>query len=963
MNYFRRISSLIIILLLFMNIVAIFVIADTTRPPKSMVFLDQVSNDQNSKLSYNAPPNRIGIEKISGNTTLKTDKDSYAPGEWVEITAESITAEMNGSLEWQLESPISEVTFDFESNFQDIFEDRTFDDINIPDWTNEGFHTIEATSGYLNLTEVSDPDTTGVEAYYNSSSLESGFYSISFDYFSQGENLLLNPGFEEAIVSEWDFDPSFVERILDPNNASEGNYYASVNGTEGYLLNQTVLVTEGIHDIILVVKATGVSGDNSWDVRLESYNSTSTSYTGYKTSSSSIDAIPDDKGYVTQILKWQTPENTTKLKVVFRGRDSGVDDYYTGWIDDFYLYEIPPALKFGYWYENPDTKDSEWRYESLTTGTHEWENATFKKSLGQNNSKTFRFILPDDNSLANNATSYWFIDNFRVDLRTVPKEEMGPIVNHKDTFQGRINSTWLHRGFREELYSEYTVKVESPENATTPSDCLATIQVQLPEHQVYFGSWIFVFKIHQIKEGSGDPLEIKTINMSFTVEEPMDYVVQDIYMLRGSTNRTQGESQYIFTEYFEKESDIEAFSPGDNVTILGYLEANSTPDEWYSLNYLKINPVDPDNPTSVEFQWEGFPWTDKTYGYVEYDPKGETILDGNFTSPFDNAKTMALNFQIPNRGIYGNFSANLTITIEGTNEKSDGEGGDPLTVKIPLNLPPVKYKVNIIEENLPATNYYITDYLEGNITLEFHNYNETLESDYPNRNISINLTIPMKDLELTIFLDDQGQTPSEIDISQRFHYHYIGNSVLWSDEVDPSLKHGNYLFRIRWNAPYDLGVLDQDILLSHSIQVRGSPIVVPAEESTGLNQGDQKTINFTVHIDNATGKLIKGLDLIGVVDNNLSYGKLVIYEEEGVYKINLDIERDAEAREYIISIIIPGRSEAIGDVKYTVIEVPITTETPLTPIDIIINYGGFVFFILVSVGAIGALYWANKSLK
>jgi len=163
MNCFRRISTLSIILLLFINIVAIVVIADITSPPKSLVQFNQIGIDRNFKTSSNAPFNQIGTEITSGNTTLRTDKDSYVPGEWVEITAESITAEMNGSLEWQLESPISEVAFDFESDFQDIFEDRTFDHPNIPDWTNESFHVIEATSGFLNLTEVPDPDINEVE--------------------------------------------------------------------------------------------------------------------------------------------------------------------------------------------------------------------------------------------------------------------------------------------------------------------------------------------------------------------------------------------------------------------------------------------------------------------------------------------------------------------------------------------------------------------------------------------------------------------------------------------------------------------------------------------------------------------------------------------------------------------------------------------------------------------------------
>jgi hypothetical protein len=118
-----------------------------------------------------------------------------------------------------------------------------------------------------------------------------------------------------------------------------------------------------------------------------------------------------------------------------------------------------------------------------------------------------------------------------------------------------------------------------------------------------------------------------------------------------------------------------------------------------------------------------------------------------------------------------------------------------------------------------------------------------------------------------------------------------------------------------------------------------------------------------VRIDNATGKFIKGLDLVGLVEQNESYGKLVIYEEEGVYKIDLDIEREAEVKEYTIDIFIVGRSEAIGNIKYTVIEVPMETEEPLSPIDAAIGFGGFVFFVLVSLGIIGALFWANKALK
>ncbi|MFW9903974.1 MAG: hypothetical protein ACFFFH_06540 [Candidatus Thorarchaeota archaeon] len=971
MNYFKRILSLSIILLIVMNIAAIFAITDISV---SSGFIDQSLQkgvDQNNKISNDAPYARTGSQITSGKTTLKTDKDSYAPGEWVEISAESTTSEMNGSLEWSLESPISEVAFDFSSEFQDIFEDRFFNDPTIPDWINDGFSSVTATSGYLNLTEVADIDKNDVEVYYNTSKLAPGKYEISFDFFSKGQNLLLNPGFEGGNTTGWDFNSLFAKAVEDSHNASEGNYYVEINGTEGYLLNQTVEVTKGLHEVTLVMKATGNTNENFWSVRLEAYNESGhlIDFKENYPSTDSRDGTPDEKGYLTQILNWETPENTTQIRLAFRGHNAtDVDALYSGWFDECYLGEVPPSLKFSYWGANSLEGDYRWRNQTLTTDqtTLEWGNYSFQTYLGENISKTFRFILPDENSFSNNATSYWFIDNMRVDLVTVPETEMGPIIKStfKETFSGKINSSWIHHGFHENLTSTYDIEVEPFENATTPSDCFATIQIQLPEHQVYFGSWIFVFKIHQIDDVK-QFLVTKTINMSFTVKESMNYVIQDIYMLRGFTNETQGsdnDTQYVFTEYFEKESNIQAFSPGDNVTLLGFIEANSTRGEWYSLDYLEIGSA------VVEYRWnsswysrENITWSE--IGFIPYNKEGETILDGNFSSPFNNVTTMALNFKLPNRGIYGNLSANLEILITGTNIKTGGVGAEALHVEIPINLPSVKFKVNIIEEHLPATNYYITDYLDGNITLEFHNYNDTLESNFPNRNISVNLTIPMNDLELTIFLDNMDQSPSETDISQQFHYHFIRKSVLWLDSINPSLEKGEYLFLIRWNAPYKLGIHDQDILISQSIQVKGSPIVVSVEESPGLKQGAQETLNFTVHIDNATGKSIKGLDLIGLLDNNESYGKIVIYEEEGVYKIDMDIDRDAEAKEYIIDILIVGRSEAIGNIKYTVIEVPIDTEEPLSPVDVAIGFGGFIFFILVSLGIVGALFWANKSLK
>lgn len=943
-------------MLLVMNIYAVFIITNISLSNEISDQLPLNRDKMSSMASYHTPQPKIDSEVISGKTTLSTDKESYAPGEWATITAESTTDEMNGSLEWQLESPIGEVAFDFYSIFQDIFEDRFFNDPAIPDWTNEGFYSIEATSGYLNLTEVADTDKNDTEVFYNTTELNPDRYVISFDYFSQGQNLLLNPSFEGGITPDWFFNSSYVQSVDDPKNASEGSYYLDVNGTEGYLLEQNVSIIGGNikRKFIVSVKATGTTNDNHWRLELQAYNSTGYQLGSDKISDYSLDASSDEKGYVTTAMIWEIPENTTKLRFRFRGRDSGVDDLYTGWVDDCYLYEVPPILKFSYY-----GADNTWKERSLDAETYEWQNASYEVEMGKNLSKTFRFKLPDDNTFKNNATSFWLIDNFAVNLVADPKHD--PITNSEAKFGGKINSTWFHRGVREELTSSYNVEVEDPENATSPSECKATIKVLLPIHQVYFGSWIFVFKIHQV-DVEAEYLDTKAINISFIIEEPMNYVVQDIYLLRGYTNKTIGNDS-VFTEYFEQETNIQAISPGDNVTLLGFLEANSTKGEWYSLNYLQIG------SSNVEYNWysnwqsrENITWG--SFGFIPFDKNGKTILDGNFSSPYDNHSTMALNFKIPNRGIYGNLSANLTITLIGDNIKPDGVGGEPLSLTIQLNLPPVKFKIDIVEENLPATSYYLTDYLGGNITLKFLNYNDTLETVFSNRTISSNISIPVKDLELTIFLDNWDKTPDKKEISQRFHYHFIGKTVIWLDPVNPSLLAGTYAFRIRWNTPYKFGVQDQEELdISHLIEIKGSLVVILSKEFPEIQQGGQKTINFSVRLDNETGKRIGGLDLLGIVLNNQTNGNLVIYEEEGVYKIDLDVALEVQPNNYTIEIFVVGRVDAIGELTYRVTERPEAPREEETPLDVVISVGGFLIFILVSIGVIGAMYWANKSWK
>ena len=895
---------------------------------------------------------KVSSQVTSGLTTLTTDADTYAPGDWVTITADSNTDDMNGSLEWQVESPIGEVTFDFNSLYQDVFTDPSFDDIGNIDWQNAGFNPLTFTNGYMNLTEEGDLDLNEIEVFHNDSALiTSSEYIVTFDYFSQGANLLTNPSFETGNTTGWVCSTDNVSVDDSAQNASDGDYYASINASKGYIINQTVSeLTEG-RSISFSARATGNTRENHWALLLEAYNSTGGKI-GTKISTSSLNQETDEKGYITVILQWEDlPVNTTEVKAIFEGRDiDNTYGNYTGWLDELFLAENPSQLLFS------NVMDSEWDNHTLTMGTQEWENATFQFETGDNlpsATKTLRFILEDSNSFADNKTSIWLIDNFAVNLVTKHQDATGTISKEQGylgvPISGEINSTWFHRGFRENFSSTFTIETEKPENTSVPADNFATIKVQLPSHQVYFGSWTFMLKIHQIDDSEPPTIiQERTINISFVVEEPMNYVIQDYYLLRGSTNVTVG-NDTIFTEYFEQETDLEMISPGDNITVIGYLEANSTPMEWYDLNYLNIGSA------FTAYQWqsswkseEAISWS--TFGFIPFYEDGESIIEGNFSTPYNTGKTIALNFQVPTRGIFGDISANMTLSIMGTNF-----GAQPLTIEIPILLPEVKFTVNVSEKNLPGNTFWLTDYLSGNITLEFVNINDTLETNFIGRNISSLIDIPISDIDLLIYLGDSGA------IVQDFHYHIIGNTILWLDFIDPHIDPDTFTFNIRWVTAYSQNETSfaELAITPLDVTIQGTLEVVPPTSEISIYQGEVITINFSIQLEE-TEKQIGGLDLIASLTDNESEGNLIVYEQQGIYLVDLDIPLTTDAKEYTIEVRVEGQDDVIGTIIFKVLDkVPeVTGGNPF--IDLVVSMGGFTIFILLGAAVIGIMFKFNK---
>lgn len=910
---------------------------------------------------------QTGIVVSDGVTNLTTDKETYSPGDWVEIEADSRTNDMNGSLEWYLESPVGEVAFGFNSSYQDIFKDPSFDNNSVTDWIGVNWTgEINETSGFLNLTKVSDVDLDQDEVYfYNPNNPIYRFfnprYLISFDYFSQGSNLVNNSGFEDGL-NFWQGDLGNVSTPNEPENASEGSSYAKINATAGdYILYQNITAWNPGTLITFSAKATGTTDANYWGLKIEAFNSTG-HLIGSTQSVDSRNQPVDDKGYVfLKILRWPPPENTTKLRASFSGFDAGgeADGFYTGRLDEVVLAEAPPSLIFSYW--GNVGNGNEWVNTTLTSGIHEWDSVLYDVELGTSAppiGKTFRFILEDGSDLTNITTAYWGIDNIAVNFATKPAQATS--ISQQRTL-GQVNSTWFHRGYRENLTSQFNIKAETPDE-TGYADSHATISLQLPSHQLYFGSWIFVFKIHQEDDQAIPITPVRLINLSFMVEDAMNFVIQDTFLLRGSTNQTINNAS-VFTEYFEQETSVSVISPGDNVTLLGFLEANSTPSEWYDLDFLKIGSLETEylwqNPIQGE---ENITWT--IFGFIANDEEAQTLLDGNFSSPLANKTTLGLNFQVPKRGIFGNISGVLSFLLIANNSRPGGVGGTALTVDVSVTLPLVKFDVNVTAEILPINpEYVLTDYIDGNISLEFLNVRDNLEDDFPNRNITSKIGIPIEDLRISIFLDDLNNTPAIIEPTQRFHFNTIGQKILWLDQIDPHLTLGFYSLKIRWETPFILNITDQAFLPISEVvfELKGSLTVQWSVPDFQIEQGEQTTVNFSVLLED-NDRLLGGLRLVGLIESSSSLGNLVVYEESGVYKIDIDTDMEMALGNYSLMIGIGNRTLQ-PPISFEVVAPHISQPDGDSLGDLVIGIAGFGFFILVSIIFVGFMLRLNRSIQ
>jgi len=162
----------------------------------------------------------------------------------------------------------------------------------------------------------------------------------------------------------------------------------------------------------------------------------------------------------------------------------------------------------------------------------------------------------------------------------------------------------------------------------------------------------------------------------------------------------------------------------------------------------------------------------------------------------------------------------------------------------------------------------------------------------------------------------------------------------------------NY-FQGRQKLPYEGKINLGDTVAGGTLKVV-APTGIPK-----IKQGGQDTLNFSILLEE-TEVRIGGLNLYATFAENVTIGNLVVYEQLGVYFLDLNIRSDMAVGTYEIEIYVKGQVEFIGIVTFQVEELIVEDPDKVNPLDLAIEFGGFALFIALAFAIIGLMFRINS---
>ncbi|MFX0094013.1 MAG: hypothetical protein ACFFBD_19905, partial [Candidatus Hodarchaeota archaeon] len=467
-------------------------------------------------------------------------------------------------------------------------------------------------------------------------------------------------------------------------------------------------------------------------------------------------------------------------------------------------------------------------------------------------------------------------------------------------------------------------------------------------------------------------------NATILISDLTTFVVDTAFVQRGWRN--DSESNFTKVYRYIEEPDTLAFSPGDNITLIGRINCSTAPDKFYRTSYMNLTSgrIDRSHWTSQTWNETTFPNIEPIswdYGFLrDYNGSESDPAHGNFVlsgvPPEELQYYYALNFEIPERGIYG--KVNFTITTIFFRNHSSMYNPWSYNVrqheeKIQFPGIEVKYKLNVTENTFDANQYRLTDYGYGNFSIKPLNYNlDKIDESDPIWNLNATINIPLTDIHFTMYMNNSLDEPR----FYLFNVHHSENFTFeWISQMNPNLRNGTYSISLEWLDPLKglndtfASILDWTSTNTTLYTFTGGPKFY-VEIIGSLAFRDTSVINGTlasVTQDNTTDLTCKiwikessvfarGLDLYAVLNNNAENGKLAVVERDGVYHIYFSAALNETTGDHTMHFYKRLTDEYLGYLTFTVNE-KVETVIPPPPTE-----GIGVLIGIIGAGAIIAIY-------
>ncbi len=304
------------------------------------------------------------------------------------------------------------------------------------------------------------------------------------------------------------------------------------------------------------------------------------------------------------------------------------------------------------------------------------------------------------------------------------------------------------------------------------------------------------------------------------------------------------------------------------------------------------------------------------------------------------------------------FQNTLIINFPNTlafDELVTPDAGDNAQFRLDLGVIESKFKTEMISKTLPFDRvYYITEFLEGEFTVNTTHYNTTLNTVYANHNITTELDIPRSDLTFNVFFAEENGNISVMD----FVVNLEGKNFFFSQKIDPNLKiPSNYDMRITWIDAFNAGDEEDSELKfaesdskTHQMIIRGTLKMNLPLNTIIVHQNENIEINFTVSIEELDTEA-RGLRISGILCDNAGNctsndPKIPIQEKDGEFTIFYTVQDSIPVGERTLKLFTQNNVD-LGEINLVILPEKISV-IPQTP-EIFVLIGS-VLIILVLFG-------------